>query len=403
MKFLSLSGVLLALFAGAFSSQAADTVAVLPLFNVNQAAAPNLDWVGESVAETVRESLSSYGMLVLAREDREEIYHRLSARPGAVLTKATVIRIGESLDAGRVIYGDYDVGLDESGSRGLKSRTRISVHIIDLKKLRESPALEQVGPLENLSQMEMNLVWLAIHEISPNSAPAQAEFLRDRPAVKVEAMESYVRGLMTTNTDQKIKLFTQSAKLDDRFSEPAFQLGRLYFQRREYKTAAQWLAMVSKSDSHYLEGSFLLGICRYQDNDFDGAIQEFRLVAAELPLNEVYNNLGAALSRKNDTAGASDNFRKALEGDQADPDYWFNLGFELWKQRDFTQAAERFRGALDRSANDQEATFFLGRCLRQDGPRVGDPRSDGRERMKTTFEDSAYRQLQAELRSKQPN
>jgi hypothetical protein len=35
-----------------------------------------------------------------------------------------------------------------------------------------------------------------------------------------------------------------------------------------------------------------------------------------------------------------------------------------------------------------------------DGPRAGDPRSDGRERIKTTFEDSAYRQLKAELKGK---
>ncbi len=212
-------------------------------------------------------------------------------------------------------------------------------------------------------------------------------------------MESYVRGLMTSDPDRKIKLFTQAIKLDDRFSEPSFQLGRLYFQRKEYKTAALWLAKVTKADSHYMEGAFLLGICRYHDGDFDGAIQEFRMVLQELPLNEVYNNLGAALSRKNDPA-AADNFQKALEGDEADPDYWFNLGFALWKQRDFSKAADKFRATLDRSANDQDATFFLGRCLRQEGPRLGDPRSEGRERIKTTFEDSAFRQLQAELKSK---
>jgi len=36
-----------------------------------------------------------------------------------------------------------------------------------------------------------------------------------------------------------------------------------------------------------------------------------------------------------------------------------------------------------------------------DGPRAGDSRSEGRERIKTAFEDSAYRQLKAELRTKQ--
>jgi hypothetical protein len=41
---------------------------------------------------------------------------------------------------------------------------------------------------------------------------------------------------------------------------------------------------------------------------------------------------------------------------------------------------------------------MLGYCLKAEGPRAGDTRSEGRERLKTAFEDSAYRQLQAELR-----
>jgi len=63
-------------------------------------------------------------------------------------------------------------------------------------------------------------------------------------------------------------------------------------------------------------------------------------------------------------------------------------------------AAANFRAVLDRSPGDSEATIMLGRCLKMDGPRAGDPRSDGRERIKTAFEDSAYRQLQAELKAR---
>jgi tetratricopeptide (TPR) repeat protein len=240
---------------------------------------------------------------------------------------------------------------------------------------------------------------MLLKQVSPESAGSEDEFLRARPPVRVEAMESYVRGLMTENLDQRIKLFTQATRLDEHFSPPHFQLGRLYFRRKEYKTAEPWLQKVAKNDPHYMEASFLMGICRYYDGDFDSAIQQFRMVAAEIPLNEVYNDLGAALSRKNDEA-AADNFRKALEGDQADPDYWFNLGFALWKRGDFTQAAAQFRRVLERSNNDQDATYFLGRSLRAEGPRAGEPRSEGRERIKTTFEDSAFRQLQAELKGK---
>jgi Tfp pilus assembly protein PilF len=379
---------------------AADTISVLPLFNLNETAAANLNWIGESAAETVHEALSSAGLLVLAREDREEVYRRLSVRGGSVLTKATVIKIGETLDAGQVIYGEFDVSPDATGQRTLKSNLRLRVHVIDLKKMHEGAAIEQTGPLENLSQMEMKVAWALLSQLAPASAGTEADFLKNRPAVRVESMESYVRGLMATNPDQRVKLFSQAARLDDHFSQPNFQLGRLYFDRREYKTAEQWLPKVSKADSHYPEASFLMGICRYYDGDFDGAVQLFRLVLKDLPLNEVYNNMGAALSRKNDAAGAADAFGKALEGDEADPDYWFNLGFALWKKGSYAQAAEKFRAVLDRSNNDQDATYFLGRSLKSDGPRTGDPRSEGRERIKTTFEDSAFRQLQAELKGK---
>ena len=52
---------------------------------------------------------------------------------------------------------------------------------------------------------------------------------------------------------------------------------------------------------------------------------------------------------------------------------------------------------LDRNPEDSEAVLFLGRCLKRDGQRVGDPKSEGRERLKLNFEEMAYRQLKAEL------
>lgn len=380
--------------------RAADTVAVLPLFNSAENKSPNLDWIGESVAETIHETLNSAGMLALAREDREEVFRRLSIRPEVVLTKATVIRIGENLDAGRVVYGNYQVEGADLGATSLKSQIHLTVRLIDLKKFRESAPLEQSGSLENLTQMQTNLAWMTLHEIDPDRSPPQDAFIREHPPVRIDATESYIRGLMNGNPDQRMKLFAQAARLDDHFSQPNFQLGRMLFIRKDYKTASQWLERVTKNDSHFEEASFLLGICRYQQGDFEAAAKQFQMVSAELPLNEVYNDLGAALSRKNDP-GATENFRKALDGDDADPDYWFNLGYSLWKQGKFSEAAEKFRAVLDRSPQDQEATAMLGRCIKMDGPRAGDPRSEGRERIKTAFEDSAFRQLQAELKKKQ--
>ncbi len=378
--------------------RAADTVAVLPLFNVNESKQSNLDWIGESVAETIHEALSTTGLLVLSRDDREEVYHRLSLRTGVVLTKASVLKIGEALDAGRIVYGELQISAADAQTTDLKSNIRLVVRIIDLKKLREGPEFAQEGPLENLSQMQTKLAWVVLHDLSPEDAPSEDEFEHDRKPVRVDAMESYVRGLMASGEDQKVKLFTQAARLDEHFSEPNFQLGRMAFGKKDYKTAGLWLAKVSKGDSHFLEAAFFRGLCKYYQSDYDGAIDQFKMVAAEIPLNEVFNDLGAALSRKNDNASATQDFNKALEGDETDPDYWFNVGYSLWRQGKFALAAANFRSALERSPKDQEATAMLGYCLKMQGPTPGDPLGQGRERIKTTFEDSAFRQLQAELK-----
>jgi TolA-binding protein len=390
---------LVGFFLVASLCRAADTIAVLPLFNLNESQSPDLDWIGESVAETIHESLSSVGLLALAREDREEVYHRLSLRTGVVLTRASVVKIGQTLDAGQIVFGEFQVEGADLPATSPKSSLRLVVRIIDLKKLRPGPEFLETGPLENLSQMETRLGWMLAHQFAPDGTPTQDEFFRSRPPVRVDAMESYIRGLATSNPDQKLKLFQQAARLDERFSQPAFQLGRIFFQKKDYKTSDQWLVKVAQSDSHFLEAAFLRGICLYYEGNFDSAIDQFRLVAGEIPLNEVYNNLGAALSRSNDPA-AIENFDKALQGDEGDPDYWFNVGYALWKHGQYQLAAEKFRAVLDRRQDDSEATIMLGRCIKMDGPRTGDPRSDGRERIKTTFEDSAWRQLQAELKGK---
>jgi Flp pilus assembly protein TadD len=103
-----------------------------------------------------------------------------------------------------------------------------------------------------------------------------------------------------------------------------------------------------------------------------------------------------AQSRRNEPQ-TLENLGKAVQGDSADPDYHFNLGYALWKRGQFESAAASFRAALDRNPGDTDATVLLGRCLNRSGPRTGDPKNDGLERLKLNYEETAYRQLQAEL------
>src|SRR5215468_5500030 len=84
----------------------AESVLVLPFFNHSKP--ENLDWVGESISEAIVDALASEGVQVLDRADRMEAYRRLTLRPGAELTHASVIKLGQALDASSVIYGQYE-------------------------------------------------------------------------------------------------------------------------------------------------------------------------------------------------------------------------------------------------------------------------------------------------------
>src|SRR5437763_2312464 len=113
----------------------ADTTLVLPFFNHSKSA--NLDWIGESIAETVRDALASEGILVLNREERLEAYRRLSLRPGAELTHASILKIGVSLDASQVVYGFYELLPADPGNPQSKGSLRITARILDVKHTRQ--------------------------------------------------------------------------------------------------------------------------------------------------------------------------------------------------------------------------------------------------------------------------
>jgi Flp pilus assembly protein TadD len=126
------------------------------------------------------------------------------------------------------------------------------------------------------------------------------------------------------------------------------------------------------------------------------SVEAFRQLAAEIPLSEVWNNLGAAQLRAGDAQAAA-SFSRAIEGDPADPDYYFNAGYELFRKNDLEAAARQFQAALERKPDDATAAELLARCKRKEGGRPGDMQSEALERLKENYDESAWRQLKAML------
>ena len=370
-----------------------DAVLVLPFFNLSKDS--NLDWIGESISETVRDSLAGENVGVVSRETRQEAFRRLSIRPYAPLTRATVIKIGQALDASKVISGDFVLTPPDQSPSASRGSLRITGRIVDLKNMGKVPEFVEIGALEDLAALVRHFAWQSLRLLIPKAAPAEDAFHQKWPLIRVDAIENYIRGLLATSPEIRHRFFTQAARLDANYSPPVFELGHTYFHSEDYRLCAAWLERMKASDPRYLEARFMLGVSRFYLGDYRSAEAAFREVAASIALSEVLNNLGAAQFRMG-MPEALTSFRLAISGDDTEPDYYFNLGYAQWKAGDFDGAEKGFRSVLERDSDDEEAKTLLARSLQKRGPKLSDVALEGLERLKLSYEEANNRPWKTE-------
>lgn len=332
--------------------------------------------------------------IVLSRGARSEAIRKLSLRPDANYTKATLIRLGQMLDADYLCFGSFTVSLPAPDAPLKDSSIRVAAQFVDLRKMHDGPEFSEAGRLTELSRLQEHLAYESLKYLQPKADLKLDDFLGPQKTVRLDAQESYVRGLLSENREQKQKWFLQAAALDDKFAGPAYELGRLCLDQKQYSQAIQWLRRVAPSYPGYSDARFRMGLAAYGANDYPAAAGYFREVLKAYPLSEVYNNLGAAESQMN-LPVAADEFRHALETDPENPAYLFNLGMTLLKAGSFEDAARGFQRVLNHDPNDAEARTLLDQARR--GQPVLPNNKLPAQRLKTNLNTTAFRQLKAVL------
>jgi tetratricopeptide (TPR) repeat protein len=385
----------------------ADTFVVLPFANVSKNAPANISWVGESVAETLRETLSAGGVIALDRDERDEAFKQLGIKQNVLLTRASMIKIAGAVDADQIVYGEFELTPPPPGAATTPVGTspanitrgslRISAHVLDLKRMHQGPEFSELGAVEDLAALQMRLGWRTLHFVLGTNAPSEADFFAAHPPVRLDAIENYIRGLLATAKDQKLRLLSQAVHIEPGFSQPAFRLGMLHYDQQEFRPAAEWLAIVKNTDAHYRESVFLLGVCRFTQGDYAAAQASFEQLAKDVPLASVINNIGVCQARRN-LPEALATIERAIEADPGDPAGHFNAALVLWRQSQFEKAVAQLNQTLERDSNDLEAKQLLERCEKKNGPRPRE-RLEFQERLKPEYEEAAYLQLKSVLQS----
>ncbi len=305
----------------------------------NNTSQPSLEWIREAAAEILTSRLSSAGLAPMSREDRRYALDHLGMPQDFHPSRATSIKLAETLDADSIIVGSYSTeGTD------IVAEARV----VDVAQLRMGPQVTARGKLSDMISVFDLLSWELTRQLDPGFSGSEQTFMAAGSGLRLDAFEQYIRGITEPDQAERVRHLNQSVLLSPGFSPAWMALGREDYADQQYEQAAAAFAKVGDNSSDAddaVEASYYRGLALLFSGDYAGAEEAFASVARELPLAEVLNNQGVALARQG--KDGSSLFRKALAADPNEADYHFNLAL-----------------SLKRSGNNAAALAELAQCLR---------------------------------------
>ncbi len=333
-------------------------VLVLPFDNHSGDA--SLNWIGDSIPDTLNQRLSSAGFLTISHDDRVFAYEHLGLPADFRPTRATTIRIAQRLDANYVILGSYDVQSDAAstaaaGAAKAPTDRRISIEarVLSIDQLRLGAPMDESDALMSLFKAENSIAWKVAEVLDPQLSVSEQTFLAAPGAVPLPAFEDYIRGINASTDAEKLARLKDAVALQPGYAAALLELGKEQYAQRDFDAAAATLAKVPESKRIALEANFYLGLAEFNSANYARAQTAFAFVASRMPLPEVVNNEAVAISRQGKDGVAL--FQKASSMDPSDEDYHYNLAIAMFRQGDTAGAESQVQNALRLKPDDQEA------------------------------------------------
>lgn len=365
-------------------------VLVLPFANRSGQSA--LSWIGDSFPYTLDQRLNSVGFLTIGRDDRQYAMDHLGLPLDFRPSRATTIRIAQTLDADYVIVGSFNV---QDG------RIDVQAQVLEVNQLRMSPPITESADLQRLFDVENAIAWKIARRMDPHFSVAEQTFLSAAGGVRLSSFEDYIRGTSAPTADERIKRLEAAVAETPDYTAALLALGKEQYAASQYEAAAATLAKVPPTDRVALEAGFYRGLARFNIARYAEAANAFAFVAARLPLPEVVNDEGVALSRQGKDAAPL--FQQVVSADPNDADYHFNLAVALLDRSDIAGATREVQAALKLHADDPEATELLARLQATHGSTanlkaiIGADGFDPTTRIRRTWSEASFRQVAFQL------
>jgi tetratricopeptide (TPR) repeat protein len=352
----------------------------------------NLDWIREAAPEILNSRFASVGFFPLSREDRLYALDHLGLPETFDPSRATALRIAQTLDANFILIGSYRV---DGSTLTLKAR------VVDVGKLRLNDEITESGQIAQLIPLLNSLAWQLTRKLDPSFAVAEETFRAAGSKIRLDAFEQYIRGLTERDASERLHHLKKATDLNPDFTEAWLATAKLQFASQQYEQAAVAFSKVTKNDPSALEAGFYRGLSFIFSGNYPRAEEAFASVGRVLPLPEVVNNEAVANSRHNrDAVTAIALFHQAIAADPTDEDYHFNLAVSLHRHGDTAEALTELTQSLKLRPNDSEAKSlddaWKNASAKSQSEGVSTMQSSSGaeplERIKRTYNGAAFRQ-----------
>lgn len=341
-----------------------DTILIFPFENNSKMA--SVDWLGEGLSELTSERLEDRGVTVLSREDRMATLERMGLPDSAKFSHATMVKIAAEADADAIVYGHFD---SDGKTASMEAR------VLRLNPPSLSAPLQEMGAAQDMLRTHAKLSWDILCALDPKQCPQtgnsrdESSFSEPPPSLRPDALENFVRGITASQDDERLRLLREAARLESAWDRPAYELGQIYFKRRDCDSALVWYSRVPPNRPDGAEASFATGVCHLARNDagradaaFSGLLARTRSSGAHdsLPdLPEFHNNLGVARLRLGKWSEAGTEFERASALDPEESDYLYNAALAKVIGKQSAAAATLLEQARKIDPDDKESRLLL--------------------------------------------
>jgi tetratricopeptide (TPR) repeat protein len=357
----------------------------------NRSGQPSLEWIREAAPDILSSRFLSAGFAPMSRTDRLYALDHLGLPEGFHPSRATALKLAQTLDADSIVVGSF-----LTDGTGIVAEAQI----VDVQHLRMSQPVSSRGEMKDVISIFDSLAWKLTRQLDPGFSVAEETFVAAGRGMRVDAFEQYIRGISESDHDERLRHLNQAVTLSPEFGPAWMALGREDYNSQQYDQAAAAFAKVVHDDpkvqepavqgTDALEAGFYRGLALLFSGNYPKAEISFGTIARVLPLAEVVNNEGVAMSRQKHDGTAL--FRQAVAADANGPDYHFNLAVSLKRHGDTAGALSELAACLQLKPNDAEAQDLENQWKQPAAKPEGDAKADPLERIARNFDAVAFRQ-----------